>query len=1053
MKIKLLQRRDFRILLGLVLVIMTILFTNVNTYSQIKPNIPVLSLTGANNNWDESWYPDGRIWMPASLNEPREFLMPVFIDNRWHIYEETKDIYQPDPIKSFQFTIMYDSSALRVVGVQKFGPRDEQLGYEPLAKTFNISWMDVKNFSYRKYLNPFQPEQDTKKGRAIRIVGTSTQPLPVTNLDGEEFKVLLYIRFKIIPKDGEAFGTSGNTPIYIKNDTIKYNDMNVCKDAPFAKLRPYYPWVINDYPDPNPYTGLAGVKNGDPYDPSQNTAKWPVEPMLPGTIYLRLSDRIPVIAYTLDRAIGTQPPISELGADLWNLSDPITIDSGSFTPIYGRRVFQLRNGITTSRLLDVTLESDKPWLKFRALNLGPTSKVPSGFGGPITKGTINWLDNGILGNDQIGTPIAGKLTKPDGDVWIEIRCDPQGLEPSEGEMAGIYIGYITIKSHTAYVSPIRLRVTFIHFRVPYEPELYNATGNHNGIRLTVRNSSGATGFTSNLIFGTGHRATIGVDSLFGEYAYEYGFTPGKFEARFFPPDEAPDDIKLAVANGFGDFAPDDDDNDGSPKRSNSRDIRDINDTLTSLVYKVRINEDTAANYPIIIEWDLNDFPEGAQLFLRDTLNGALFPSIDMRKATVIGTSKRAYAIQDPRVKSFLIEYTLPRVINYVDEYGNPIIKKGWNLLSLPVRPINSKWDVFYPNAINIPYFFSQNQYQQPDAGILKVGVGYYIKYDAEVDKQFAGTFINDISNPRDPVRVYPGWNTIGAASATVNVREISFTNFNLELPTVNYTRTFGIWGYRTDRGFYEASELKPGLGYWIKVNANGYYRLVLGQRAIDVEAEINPKQEVIKKSDMLLIKDNEQSQSQVYFANNSDIDVNVFELPPVPPANLFDLRFADGKYLTTQNESVIQLQGVTYPLTLTIDNPSARYTFYDAATGEYLGTIYEGSKAGNIEVKSEKSNAIKVLRSVVATEGFSAVAYPNPIADKGTVAYNLPENGNVQISLFDVLGNEVQNLFNGFATAGYHTLDINAANLASGRYILKVTAGGQSLIQTVTIVK
>lgn len=471
-----------------------------------------------------------------------------------------------------------------------------------------------------------------------------------------------------------------------------------------------------------------------------------------------------------------------------------------------------------------------------------------------------------------------------------------------------------------------------------------------------------------------------------------------------------------------------------------------------MVYKVRINEDTAANYPIMIEWDLNDFPEGAQLFLRDTLNGALFPSIDMRKATVIGTSKRAYAIQDPRVKSFLIEYTLPRVINYVDEYGNPIIKKGWNLLSLPVRPINSKWDVFYPNAINIPYFFSQNQYQQPDAGILKVGVGYYIKYDAQVDRQFAGTFINDISNPRDPVRVYPGWNTIGAASASVNVREINFTNFNLELPTVNYTRTFGIWGYRTDRGFYEASELKPGLGYWIKVNANGYYRLVLEQRAIDVEAEINPKQEVIKKSDMLVVTDNEQSQSQVYFANNSDVDVNVFELPPVPPSNLFDFRFADGKYLSNQNESIIQLQGVTYPLTLTIDNASARYTFYDAATNEYLGTIYEGSK-GSIEIKSEKSNAIKVLRSVVATEGFSALAYPNPFADKGTVAYNLPENGNVQISLFDVLGNEVQNLFNGFATAGYHTLDINTVNLASGRYILKVTAGGQSLIQTVTIVK
>ena len=832
MNLHLVQKGRYGFLLACMILI-SVMFGEVGQiYAQdyTRPGIPVLSLTASSSRWAEQWYPDGRIWLPRASGGPREFLLPVFISNRWHTYPDTKDIYQPDPIYSFSFKVLYDSSALRAVGVQKFGPKDNFLQFDQyfqngkvLAHDFNIDWMDNKDLDYREYLNPDAVDQDKFKGRAVKITGSSTKPLPNTDLMSESFQVLLYVRFMVIPQDGRPQGTEKSTPIYIKPDTIMYNDLNIRTHAPFEKYRPMWMGrvVTDDYPNPTEFTGLAGISNREP----AGNSKWSVEPTLPGVIYLNYSDRVPAFDERCERGIGQQPAIAKLSDELWDMQDPITIDSASFDPYIATRTVQLLNNVTTSRLLDIDVESDQPWLLFRTKTVGTKSKNPPSIPAPTRKGYIDYIDNGILGDDQRGTPIAGVTTQPDGEVHLEIRCDPNQLDMAKtaGEAAGIYVGYITLKSHSALVNPVRLRVTFIYFRNPVE--WYN-TSKTPGMHLEVRNSRGQDGDVKNLIFGTGHRATIGVDSLFGEYAYEYEMRD--FDVRFHPPLNSPQAILDKVPFGFGDFNSDDE-----HPRSDSRDIRDINDTTQSIVYYVKVKEDTAAYYPLRLSWDVADFPDGASLFLRDMVNGAYFPAVDMRKATNLGGTKFGFTIQDARVKEFVIEYTLPKVIRYVDENGDPIIKKGWNLLSLPVRPTNSVWNVFYPNAINRPYFFSQNQYQ--DEIELRVGVGYFIKYGNTVDKQFAGTYIPEILNPIDAIRVYPGWNTIGCVSSPVNVRSIQFTNFGLQLATQAYTRKAGVWAYKTDNGYIEVSEMNPGLGYWIKVDNDSYYHLKAGQGRFGTE--------------------------------------------------------------------------------------------------------------------------------------------------------------------------------------------------------------------------
>jgi hypothetical protein len=809
------ELQSFKAVMGLLLLV-TFLVVNVNTAEAqfAKPRAPKLSLTGSDTKYDQFLYPDGRIWLPPNEGEPREFLLPVFIQHQqWYSYYYDNPAlvkYVVKPIESFEFSIFYNETAIRAIDIVTAVPEElsNQFMDDPLAKNFHFSVDDHEDNYYWNYLNPTHPSIDKENGRRINIVGTSNMPLTVSNPRSEQFELLLFVKFKVLYDNapGQATEFNKTSPIYFDDRAVYFNEVNFVTEPAWKNMYEYDLDLYQiDYAGPSEI--LAGITNNKPS--MQNL--YQKEPYQPGTIWLNFSDKSPEfdISSTQDEVI--KDPNDE---GLYHFSKPITIDSNSIQPEYGSRIIQLLNKTSLSRLNYINVESDADWLQFRTVTIGEESKVPPQIRNFTTKGSINFIDNGIIG--VIPDPEGEVAGKTDGDVFLEIKCDPDFLNITSGEATGIYTGHVTFKSEYAGISPVRLAIKFIYIKNPFEPAFTKGEGYPGGIFLDMYNG---TQF-QRLVFGTGTRASDGVDSLYGEFAYTTSMPTNSFAARFFPVN---DDIKQAVPFGFGDFASNE-----ASRRSNSRDIRSYYDTLNSITYKVRYNR-VDENLPVIIEWDVRAFPAGSQLFIRDTLNGSLFGAVNMRTATVIDDFRRSFTIVDPRITSFIIEYTLPRVINYVDNNGRPIIRKGWNLLSLPVRPVNNTWDVFYPNAINIPWMYKQADYQEEE--YLRPGIGYFVKYGDYVDVKFAGSYIGEISNdnvPIDPVRVYPGdrqdpdsefyggWNAIGGLSVPVNADDINFTNFQTERPDRSYTRNYGVWGYDTDNGYKKVSQLMPGLGYWIK---------------------------------------------------------------------------------------------------------------------------------------------------------------------------------------------------------------------------------------------
>ncbi len=65
--------------------------------------------------------------------------------------------------------------------------------------------------------------------------------------------------------------------------------------------------------------------------------------------------------------------------------------------------------------------------------------------------------------------------------------------------------------------------------------------------------------------------------------------------------------------------------------------------------------------------------------------------------------------------------------------------------------------------------------------------------------------------------------------------------------------------------------------------------------------------------------------------------------------------------------------------------------------------------------------------------------YPNPFNPSTYINYSIPNNGHVTLRIYDVLGNEVVQLENGYKTAGNYSYLFDANNLSSGIYFYSLS--------------
>jgi len=79
--------------------------------------------------------------------------------------------------------------------------------------------------------------------------------------------------------------------------------------------------------------------------------------------------------------------------------------------------------------------------------------------------------------------------------------------------------------------------------------------------------------------------------------------------------------------------------------------------------------------------------------------------------------------------------------------------------------------------------------------------------------------------------------------------------------------------------------------------------------------------------------------------------------------------------------------------------------------------------------------------------------YPNPFNPTTRINFSLPEANEVRLVLFNLLGQEVATIHEGYLTAGYHQFQFNGADLSSGVYLYRVEAGSYTAVRKMILLK
>jgi hypothetical protein len=173
--------------------------------------------------------------------------------------------------------------------------------------------------------------------------------------------------------------------------------------------------------------------------------------------------------------------------------------------------------------------------------------------------------------------------------------------------------------------------------------------------------------------------------------------------------------------------------------------------------------------------------------------------------------------------------------------------------------------------------------------------------------------------------------------------------------------------------------------------------------------------------------------------------------------------FADG--LTGQvNGSVAWLNGTSNPVGLRLDSGVFKSVFMSAA---WDGVPTSGSDPNNKAIVMQR--ILEWLLPTGATDvtptlGQSSAALtlaqnsPNPFRGTTSVRFAVPQEGPVSLAVYNVAGRKVADLVNGNLGAGAHDVswngtDRDGSRVASGVYLYRLTAAGESVTKEMTFVR
>jgi len=179
--------------------------------------------------------------------------------------------------------------------------------------------------------------------------------------------------------------------------------------------------------------------------------------------------------------------------------------------------------------------------------------------------------------------------------------------------------------------------------------------------------------------------------------------------------------------------------------------------------------------------------------------------------------------------------------------------------------------------------------------------------------------------------------------------------------------------------------------------------------------------------------DENHTQDGIYFSNNGGTSfVKVYSLTPASYSNNVWRQFT----------LAIDNLAASNSLTLT-DNFVIKFSHYDNEAIANDGFAFDDIQVNKLGGGSKEDTPDNICAAEISIDN-----YPNPFNPTTTISFSLPESGNVEISVFNIKGQQVRTLVNSQFDKGTHNVVWNGDNetgssVASGVYLYKLNVNGK----------
>jgi hypothetical protein len=347
---------------------------------------------------------------------------------------------------------------------------------------------------------------------------------------------------------------------------------------------------------------------------------------------------------------------------------------------------------------------------------------------------------------------------------------------------------------------------------------------------------------------------------------------------------------------------------------------------------------------------------------------------------------------------------------------------GWNLIGFPSVPTVPVVPGIFPSAFTELYGFDPVSYSYYLTNSAEAGRGYWVWNTVADNYPVGGIPITNYTYP-----LSRGWNLVGCtnlASATYSGDVVSLQGWDCDLG--NYV---------------PATFIEAGHGYWALSMSGGS----MSVPAASMSKASPPEWRM-----------NLEFEGESYAFGVGDLR-NSVGIPPVGPQGEFKLSGAIIFEEFDMKELFIPSVGY-----------AGNADSWSFRANEDGALVWDAANCPDIEVSVngrtiavEGSGSVYLSRGDVATFGLrSAVPSkhalsikPNPANAAFTVTVDLPDNEEIKVELFNMLGQRVDVIAEGEYSAGTHRFRWTSDDRPSGVYLVRVDWGGDNAVKRVVLMK